>query len=142
MENKLLDQTSLKILALLREDGRAPYSHIAQAVGLSAPAVKERILKLEDAGIITGYTVQIDPKALGQAISAFMLVEVPPERDRLFAKFAHAHPHISECFHVLGDAAFILRVQLAEMGELEQLINECLKYGSPKTYMVFSQAKP
>ncbi len=142
MEIKGLDPTSLKILDILRHDGRAAYSHIADQVGLSAPAVKERILKLEDAGIITGYTVKIDHKALGESISAFMLVEVPPERDQAFQRFAQAHQAIRECFHVLGDAAFILRVRLSGMGELEELINDCIKYGSPKTYMVFSQSKP
>ncbi|MEM7345315.1 MAG: Lrp/AsnC family transcriptional regulator [Chloroflexota bacterium] len=138
---KHLDKTSQHILKLLQENGRATYASIAEQVGLSTPAVKERMLKMEDAGIITGYTVQINKEALGYSIGAFLLVDVPYERDQAFAQFAKTHESISECYHILGNRAFILRIHMKEMSELEALIQQCLKYGQPTTYMLLSEIK-
>ena len=141
MKNKAIDQTSQHILRILETDGRASYLSIAEKVGLSAPAVKERIQKMEDAGIITGYTVQVNKQALGFAIGAYMLVDVPHDRDKRFAQFASEQECVSEAYHILGNRAFILRLHLSDMAELEAFIQRCIKFGQPTTYMLLSQIK-
>ena len=136
-----LTRTNRRILELLKTNGRATYASISAEVGLSAPAVKERILKLEESGVITGYTATIDEAALGYNIAAFVLVEVPGERDRVFGRFVQTQDAIRECYHVLGDRAFVLLVHVRDMQELEVLIKTCLKYGSTTTYVQMSRVK-
>lgn len=136
-----LTKTNQRILDILQTDGRATYARIANEVGLSAPAVKERIVKLEEAGIITGYTATVSQAALGFNIGAFMLVDVPGERDYRFSKFVDSQPAIRECYHVLGERAFVLVVYARDMQELEALIKTCLNYGNTTTYMQLSRVK-
>jgi Lrp/AsnC family leucine-responsive transcriptional regulator len=138
---KELTKTNQRILEILQANGRATYASIAGEVGLSAPAVKERILKLEEAGVITGYAATVSEAALGYNIAAFILVQVPGDRDRAFGKFVQSQPPIRECYHVLGDRAFVLRVYVHDMQELEMLIKNCLNYGSTTTYMQLSRVK-
>lgn len=136
-----MDNISQQILQMLLDDGRATYTHIAKTVNLSAPAVKERIQKLEEEGIITGYKAQVNQAALGYSIEAFMLVKVPSENDKTFTIFAQNHPNITECFHILGEYDFMLRLRLKDMPQLETFIESCLEYGHSTTYMIFSQLK-
>ncbi len=136
-----LTKTNQRILDILRANGRATYTSMAGDVGLSAPAVKERITKLEESGIITGYTVTVSESALGYNIGAFILVEVPGDRDRAFGKFVQSQSPIRECYHVLGDRAFVLVVYVRDMQELETLIKTCLNYGNTTTYMQLSRIK-
>ena len=137
-----MDNISQQILQILLDDGRATYTHIAKTVNLSAPAVKERIQKLEDEGIITGYKAQVNQSALGYGIEAFMLIRVPSEIDKNFSDFAQDHPNIIECHHILGEYDFIVRLRLKGMPQLEAFIESCLEFGQSTTYMIFSQIKP
>lgn len=136
-----LTKTNQRILGILQENGRATYASIAGEVGLSAPAVKERIVKLEESGIITGYTATVSEAALGYNIAAFILVQVPGDRDKAFGKFVQSQTPIRECYHVLGDRAFVLVVYVRNMQELETLIKNCLNYGNTTTYMQLSRVK-
>lgn len=141
MKNKDSDEINSKILEILSGDGRASYSEIAKEIGLSAPAVKERMLKLQDQGIITGYTVTIDQKALGKGIGAFILVNVPYSQEKNFMRFVSETNDISSCHHLLGDSAFILQVQLETMESLEVLLNMCMLFGQTTTHMLLSKVK-
>ncbi len=136
-----LTKTNQRILEILRANGRATFASIAGEVGLSAPAVKERIVKLEESGVITGYTATVSEAALGYNIGAFILVEVPGDRDRVFGRFVQSQSAIRECYHVLGDRAFVLVVYVHDMQELETLIKTCLNYGNTTTYMQLSRVK-
>ena len=142
IESKVIDITDEKILELLTTNGRATYAYIGKQVGLSAPAVKERITKMEEAGIITGYTVQIDRGALGFGIEAFMYIAVPPERYDLFTPFVLADERVRDCYHMMGQQAFLLRIQVAAVSELDAFIKLCLqKYGDSNTRLVLSKVK-
>lgn len=145
MENKErtkeIDAISQKILDYLTNDGRASYSDIAKHIGLSAPAIKERMLKLEDQGIITGYGVNINQQQLGKGIGAFILVNVPYSQEKNFIQFVRDTTDISSCHHLLGDSAFILRVQLESMESLETLLQKCMRFGQTTTHMLLSKVK-
>ena len=141
MKNHELDKVDESLLELLSTHARASYTELARAVGLSAPAVKERILKLEDAGIICGYRAELSQSRLGKAVAAFILVEVPYSREKQFIAFVRKRSDIASCHHLLGDSAFMLQVQLATLQDLESLLQACMQYGQTKTHMLLSKVK-
>jgi Lrp/AsnC family leucine-responsive transcriptional regulator len=142
VKNKVLDAKDEQILELLSKDARLSYSTLANHVGLSSPAVKERILKMEDAGVITGYEVKINKQALGKHISAYILVDVPYNLEKSFIQFANEELSFDSCHHLLGRSAFIAEARLESMEALEQLIKRCMKFGQTTTHMLLSQVKP
>lgn len=121
----LLDQIDLKILSILQNSGRSRLADIAEEVELSAPAVMERVKKLEVGGVIRGYQAVVDGKKVGKDITAFIGVSVGNQRDmNKFATQMLQHHDVLECHHVTGDESFILKVKSANTGSLEKLLGE------------------
>jgi Lrp/AsnC family leucine-responsive transcriptional regulator len=121
----LLDQIDLKILYILQNDGRRRLADIADEVELSAPAVMERVKKLEASGVILGYQALVDGKKVGKDITAFIGVSVGSQRDMdKFAMQMMCYRDVLECHHVTGDESFILKVKSANTGALEKLLGE------------------
>jgi Lrp/AsnC family leucine-responsive transcriptional regulator len=120
-----LDQIDLKILHILQLNGRARLADIADEVELSAPAVMERVKKLESAGIIKGYHAVVEAKKVGKDITAFIGVSIGHQRDiDRFAGQMLQYPDVLECHHVTGDESFILKVKSANTASLEKLLGE------------------
>ena len=120
-----LDEIDLKILHILQLDGRRRLADIAEQVDLSAPAVMERVKKLESGGIIRGYQALLDSKKVGQDITAFIGVSIGNQRDMdKFARQMMKYSDVLECHHVTGDESFILKVKSANTGSLEKLLGE------------------
>ena len=120
-----LDQIDLKILHILQLDGRRRLADIAEQVDLSAPAVMERVKKLESGGIIRGYQALLDSKKVGKDITAFIGVSIGNQRDMdKFARQMMKYSDVLECHHVTGDESFILKVKSANTGSLEKLLGE------------------
>jgi Lrp/AsnC family leucine-responsive transcriptional regulator len=124
-ENKLLDHIDLKILRRLQAQGRSRLADIAEQVALSAPAVMERVKKLEANGVIRGYTAVVDGKTVGKDVTAFIGVSIGNQRDldRFAAQMLH-YADVLECHHVTGDESFILKVKARNTGALEKLLGE------------------
>jgi Lrp/AsnC family leucine-responsive transcriptional regulator len=121
----LIDQIDLKILHILQLNGRARLADIADEVELSAPAVMERVKKLESSGVIKGYLALVDAKKVGKDITAFIGVSINHQRDvDRFAKHILQYPDVLECHHVTGDESFILKVKSANTASLEKLLGE------------------
>jgi Lrp/AsnC family leucine-responsive transcriptional regulator len=121
----LIDQTDLKILSILQNHGRSRLADIAEEVDLSAPAVMERVKKLESGGIIKGYQALLDAKKVGKDIAAFIGVSINHQRDiDNFAAHMLRYPDVLECHHVTGDESFILKVKSANTGSLEKLLGD------------------
>jgi Lrp/AsnC family leucine-responsive transcriptional regulator len=121
----LIDQIDLKILYILQNSGRRRLADIADEVELSAPAVMERVKKLEANGVIKGYQALLDAKKVGKGITAFIGVSVGNQRDiDGFARQMLRYPDVLECHHVTGDESFILKVKSANTGSLEQLLGQ------------------
>jgi Lrp/AsnC family transcriptional regulator, leucine-responsive regulatory protein len=121
----LLDAIDLKILYILQNHGRSRLADIAGEVELSAPAVMERVKKLEAGGVIKGYQAVVDGKKVGKDITAFIGVSIGNQQD--IDKFAGAmlrHHDVLECHHVTGDESFILKVKSADTGSLETLLGD------------------
>jgi Lrp/AsnC family leucine-responsive transcriptional regulator len=121
----LLDQIDLKILYILQNDGRRRLADIADEVELSAPAVMERVKKLEASGVIKGYQALVDSKKVGKDITAFIGVSIGNQRDMgRFATQMMRYQDVLECHHVTGDESFILKVKSANTGSLEKLLGD------------------
>ena len=138
MENKRLDITDWKILSILQENGRTSYSQIARQVNLTAPAVTERVRKLEGAGIVTGYHAVVNVERLGHPIICFVHLTMPPEVENRFIEFAQGRTEIVECYLTTGQNTFILKVIGSSVSYLHTFLNELLIFGLPTTYIVLS----
>lgn len=135
-----LDQIDERILALLSEDGRRTISDIAGRVNLSPAPVKRRIERLEDAGVIAGYTVMLDHRALGASIEAFteLRFDGATDIDHIVAT-ARAVPEVVEIFTTAGDPDALARIRVGDVGQLREVINRLRHSGEvagTKTLMV------
>jgi Lrp/AsnC family leucine-responsive transcriptional regulator len=133
-----LDPHDKKILIELSADARMPFAELARRIGLSASATTERVKQMESLGLLRGYRAELDLKALGLGITAFIRMTCDGPRYQPFLKFLKALDPVVECHHLTGSDAFLLKVALASTDELERLIEKLLPYGSPTTSMVLS----
>jgi Lrp/AsnC family leucine-responsive transcriptional regulator len=118
-----LDQTDRRILELLQQDARMTNAAIAAEVGLTAPSVFERIRKLEQRGVIKGYTVHVDPAALGKVLTAFIRITLADGDDYSAGEDAlRGDPDVLECYHVAGEDCFILKTIVSSPADLEALL--------------------
>lgn len=133
-----LDGTGIAILTELQRDGRLSYSELARRVGLSTPAVIERVRKLEDAGVIEGYGVRLNLEALGYGVIALIEVKTDPTRYKKMLEFAESTREIRECYFVTGESSFVTRVVCRSITELQALIERLSMFGSTRTSVVLS----
>lgn len=119
------DDTDVRILALLQDDCRTPLARLGERVGLSAPAVLERIKKLEAAGVITGYRALVDARRIGLDVTAFIgVITSDPDAIGHFEQQAGALDDVLECHHVTGEYTLLLKVKTRNTSSLEQLISQ------------------
>lgn len=123
-----MDTLDYRIVDMLQRDGRATQLEISREIGLSQPAVAERIRKLEERGVITGYTARVDAGKLGKDITAFIGVNIEhPKFFEGFAKKVMALPEVLEAHRVAGQDSYILKVRTANTKSLDQLLVETLR---------------
>ncbi len=135
---KLLDDTGWQILRILQENARLSFAEVGRRVGLSLPAVSERVRRLEEAGIIRGYRAEVDPAKIGLPLTVFVrLITTPQQYPRVRALVAE-RAGILECHHVTGSDSFILKIVIGSMAELEELLGELSFCGQTVTSIVLS----
>ncbi len=134
----LLDELGRNLLLALQEDARLSYAELGRRIGLSPAATAERLRRMEEAGIITGYRVEIDREALGLPVLAIVRMSCDGAKYRPFLKFVKGMENVMECHHVTGGDAFILKVVAGSVGELGKLVEKLLDFGVPTTSIVFS----
>lgn len=140
-----MDRTDYKIIELLQVEGRISMKDLGQQVGLTAPAVSERVKKMEEAGIITGYKACIDPAKLNRNIMAFIDIAMAADRYTAFLHFATTRREVVECHHVTGGDCMTIKVLVRNMMELETLIDDIKKMGNTRTSLILSspiESKP
>jgi len=144
MNNKglLTDDKNVTLLRLLEKNPRAPISQLARRIGMSNPAVKERILRLEESGILAGYRLDLNPKELGYDVTAFVRIRPLPGRLNKVAELAQTMPEVTECHRVTGEDCFILKVFLREISELDRVLDKFLAHGQTTTSIVQSSPVP
>jgi Lrp/AsnC family transcriptional regulator, leucine-responsive regulatory protein len=134
----LLDARNVQILALLAGNPRMSVSELARSVGMSAPATRERIQRMEEAGVIRGYRLDIDPAALGYPITAIIRVRPMPGKLPKIAELAVAMSQVMECHRITGEDCFILKVGLDSLDNLDVILDQFLVYGQTTTSIVQS----
>jgi Lrp/AsnC family transcriptional regulator, leucine-responsive regulatory protein len=118
-----MDDVDRRLLAALRSNARASYAELARMVGLSAPAVHERVSKLESSGVITGYHAAIDPAALGRSMNAIIGIFITDDADTdQVASDLAALPEVEDCWFVAGEETFVVKVSSPDISGLEQVI--------------------
>lgn len=138
---KLMDTIGENILKALRRDARISYSRLGREVGLSTPAVTERVRKMEEAGIILGYHASIRRPDAENEILAFVELSTPADHYDRVKRKADQLAQVLECHHISGQAAFILKVRTGSVAELEALISEFSPFGRTRTSIVMSSSK-
>lgn len=133
-----MDITDHRIIDILQKDGRISMKDLGKIVGLTSPAVSERVKRLEEAGIIEGYKAIVNPDALGRVIKAFIHISLPSNKYDDFIDEARNDPRIVECHHITGDDCSLLKVIVKDMYELESVIDTIKKIGSTKTSVILS----
>ena len=132
------DQTDMRILEVLQQDGRASYAELARAVSMSASAVTERVRRLEDSGVITGYSAVVDPERLGLGVMAFVRLRYPTGNYKPFLDLLATKPETIEAHHVTGEDCFVLKVLARSMRHLEATTGRIVGLGAVTTNVVYS----
>lgn len=133
-----IDPIDKRILLELCADARLPVAELGRRIKLSPSATAERVRRLENLELIRGYRAEINLQALGFSITAFVRLTCDGNRYRPFLKFIPTLDVVQECHHLTGGDAFLLKVVLSSVTQLEDLIEKLLPYGSPTTSMVLS----
>ena len=133
-----LDAKDRAILKALQQDARASLSALGKKIGLSQPAMSERVKKLEDAGVIDGYAARVNLRAVGLGLQAIVRVRTTHEHIQRYLALFKTLPAVLEVFRVTGDDCFVLRCAFAEPKDLESVVDSLAAYGSVTTSLVLS----
>src|SRR5215469_443116 len=138
----VLDGKNLELLRQLRNAPRLTVSELARRVGMSAPAVRERIARLEENGVIARWRLELDPVALGFPVLAFVRVRPMPGQLPKIAELAERIPQVVECHRTTGEDCFIMKVYFRAIDELDQVLDKFLVHGQTTTSIVQSSPIP
>ena len=141
-DGRPIDATNRSLLAELQVDGRLSLAELGRRVGLSSPAVAERLQRLEQAGVIRGYRAEVDPAALGFSLSAVIRVRPAPRQLPKVAELARRTPEVVECHRITGEDCFIMRAHVRDVQHLEEVIDQFVVYGQTTTSIVQSSPVP
>ncbi|MDV9190338.1 Lrp/AsnC family transcriptional regulator [Streptomyces sp. SR27] len=136
------DATDWRILEALQSEGRASFADLARAVSMSPSAVTERVRRLEDAGVIAGYTAIVDQDRLGLPILSFVRLRYPHGNYKPFHDLIDTTPEVLEAHHVTGDDCFVLKVAARSMRHLEEITGKIATLGAVTTSVVYSSPLP
>ena len=137
-----LDPVNVRLLAELRKNPRMTMSELARRLDMSSPAVTDRVQRLEDNGIITGYRLELDPRALGWPVAAFVRVRPGPGQLNRIADLARDTPEVVECHRITGEDCFLMKVHVAEIDKLEEVLDRFLMFGQTTSSIVQSSPVP
>ena len=137
-----LDPTDIAIIEAMQEDGRIAMSELGRRIGLSQPATSERVKRLEERGVITGYAAQINPAALGLRMMAVIRVRTTHEHIQPCLKQFSEMPHVLEVLRLTGEDCFILKVFVPSPQQLETIVDAVARHGSVTTSLVLRSEEP
>jgi Lrp/AsnC family leucine-responsive transcriptional regulator len=137
-DGALLDDTNLALISELQQDARVSLAELGRRVGLSAPAVAERLQRLERDQVIRGYRAEIDPAALGYGLSAIIRMRPAPRQLGKVADLTRARPEVVECHRITGEDCYMIKVHVRSMAHLEEVIDALAEFGQTTTSMIQS----
>jgi Lrp/AsnC family leucine-responsive transcriptional regulator len=141
-EPKEMDALDLRILAELQVDARVTFAELGRRVALSAPAVADRVQRLEENGVITGYRAEVDPRALGFPVTVMVRIRPAIRELQRIAKIAQEVPQIVECYRMTGDDCFYFTMHLRAVDELEPILDLFTPYGHTTTSLIHTAPVP
>ena len=141
-EAGLLDGTNRRLLAELQTDARLSLAELGRRVGLSSPAVAERLRRLEDEGVIAAYRAELNPRALGFNLGVLIRIRPAPRQLVPVAELARETPEVVECHRVTGDDCYVMTAWVRDVEHLEQVIDEFTPYGQTTTSIMQSSPVP
>jgi Lrp/AsnC family leucine-responsive transcriptional regulator len=139
-DQMVTDEINFRILEELQADGRLTMAELGRRVNLSPPAVAERVQRLEEAGVITGYHAVIDPKAIGYPLAAVVRVAPATRQLEKIREIARETPEVVECHRITGEDCFFLKLHLRTIDDLERILDRFTPYGRTTTSLVHSSA--
>jgi Lrp/AsnC family leucine-responsive transcriptional regulator len=139
---QLTDATNLRLLAELQQDARLSLAELGRRVGLSSPAVADRLKRLEDEGVITGYRADVDPRALGYTLGVIIRIRPAPRQLADVAQLARDTPEVVECHRVTGDDCYVMTAYVRDVEHLEQVIDQFAAYGQTTSAIMQSSPVP
>jgi Lrp/AsnC family transcriptional regulator, leucine-responsive regulatory protein len=142
IESKALDDTNLRLLEELQDDARLSLAELGRRVGLTAPAVAERIQRLEQQQVIRGYHADVDPDAVGYPLTAVIRIRPAPRQLHKVAELARKTREVVECHRITGEDCFLLKAHVRSVSHLEEVIDQLAIYGQTTTSIVQSSPVP
>jgi Lrp/AsnC family transcriptional regulator, leucine-responsive regulatory protein len=137
-ESNLLDDVNRRLLEELQNEGRIGMAELGRRIGMSAPAVGERVQRLERAGVIAGYHAEIDPAKLGFPVAAIVRIRPAPGQLARIPEVARETPEVVECYRITGEDCYLIKLYLRAIDELEELLDRFTPYGLTTTSIIHS----
>ena len=137
-----IDPVNARLLSELQADPRLTMAELGRRIGMSAPAVTERVHRLEELGVIRGYRLDLDPAALGLPVAAYVRIRPNPGQLSRIAELARQIEEVVECHRVTGEDCFVLKVHMPSIDQLDRLLDLFLAHGSTTTSIIQSSPVP
>lgn len=135
----MVDTLDIKIINLLKLNSRSSYVDIGRNIGLTASSVRERIIRLEDTGVIKKYSIDIDQSKLGYNLEAFILMNLFSRKLKTFLAIVRDFEEIRECYRITGVQNLQLKVLLRDQAHLSELLDKLMDYGDTTTHLILSE---
>jgi Lrp/AsnC family leucine-responsive transcriptional regulator len=137
-----LDAPNLRLIAELQQDARLSFAELGRRVGLSSPAVAERLARLEEVGVITGYHAEVDPRALGYTLGAIVRIRPAPRELHKVAELAQRTPEVVECHRITGEDCYFMKAWVRDVEHLEEVIDQFAVYGQTTSSIMQTSPVP
>jgi Lrp/AsnC family transcriptional regulator, leucine-responsive regulatory protein len=137
-----LDGANLRLIEELQQDARLSFAELGRRVGLSSPAVAERLARLEEDGVITGYHAEVDPRALGYSLGAIVRIRPAPRELHKVAELAQRTPEVVECHRITGEDCYFMKAYVRDVEHLEEVIDQFAIYGQTTTSIMQKSPVP
>jgi Lrp/AsnC family leucine-responsive transcriptional regulator len=137
-----LDDVNRGLLEELQLDARLTVAELSRRVGLSSPAVAERLARLQDGGVITGYRTDLDPRALGYSLSVVLRIRPAPRELGKVAELARETPEVTECHRITGEDCYFMKLHVRDVEHLEEVIDRFVPFGTTTTSIIQSSPVP
>jgi Lrp/AsnC family transcriptional regulator, leucine-responsive regulatory protein len=137
-----LDDGNLRLLAELQQDARLSFAELGRRVGLSSPAVAERLGRLEETGVIKGYRAEIDPRAVGYTLGVVIRIRPAPRELHKVAELAQRTPEVVECHRITGEDCFFMKAYVRDVEHLEEVIDQFAVYGQTTSSIMQTSPVP
>ena len=138
IQELMLDDVDVCLLGILHRDARTSIANLARALNMSAPSVSERLKRLKESGVIQDFTIAVDPKMLGYALSFYIRIRPLPGQLSKVVSLIQAIEEVVECDRVTGDDCFIAKVHVRSTDELEHIIDQLMPYAQTNTSLIQS----